>query len=54
MTPVTTDRLTLLLESTGEGIFGIDTAGRCTFANRAAAQTLGWRTNEVLAAICTV
>ncbi|MBX3638350.1 MAG: PAS domain S-box protein [Rubrivivax sp.] len=42
------DRLTLLLESTGEGIFGIDMAGRCTFVNRAAAQMLGWRTEEVL------
>lgn len=42
------DRLTLLLESTGEGIFGIDLAGRCTFVNRAAAQMLGWRTDEVL------
>jgi PAS domain S-box-containing protein len=46
--PAATDRLTLLLESTGEGIFGIDLAGRCTFVNRAAAQMLGWRTNEVL------
>ena len=43
-----TDRLTLLLESTGEGIFGIDLAGRCTFVNRAAAQMLGWRTEDVL------
>ena len=42
------DRLALLLESTGEGIFGIDLAGRCTFINRAAAQTLGWRTELVL------
>jgi len=42
------DRLTLLLESTGEGIFGIDTDGRCTFVNRAAAQMLGWRTEQVL------
>ncbi len=54
MTPATTapeaaaERLTLLLESTGEGIFGIDLAGRCTFVNRAAAQMLGWRTDEVL------
>jgi PAS domain S-box-containing protein len=44
----TPDRLTLLLESTGEGIFGIDMAGSCTFVNRAAAQMLGWRTEEVL------
>jgi PAS domain S-box-containing protein len=42
------ERLALLLESTGEGIFGIDLAGRCTFVNRAAAQMLGWRTEQVL------
>jgi PAS domain S-box-containing protein len=40
--------LNLLLDSTGEGIFGIDMEGRCTFVNRAAGQTLGWRTEEVL------
>ena len=43
-----TRRLTLLLESTGEGIFGIDMDGRCTFVNRAACEQLGWRTEEVL------
>ncbi len=42
------DRLALLLESTGEGIFGVDMDGRCTFVNRAAAQMLGRRTEEVL------
>jgi PAS domain S-box-containing protein len=42
------DRLALLLESTGEGIFGVDMAGCCTFVNRAAAQMLGWRTEQVL------
>ena len=42
------ERLTLLLESTGEGIFGIDLEGRCTFVNRAAAQMLGWRPEMVL------
>lgn len=42
------ERLSLLLESTGEGIFGIDLAGHCTFVNRAAAQMLGWRTEQVL------
>lgn len=41
-------RLTLLLESTGEGIFGIDMGGFCTFVNRAACDQLGWRTEEVL------
>jgi len=48
MLPATADRLTLMLESTGEGIFGIDLAGHCTFVNRAAAQSLGWRTEQVL------
>ncbi len=42
------DRLALLLESTGEGIFGVDMDGRCTFVNRAAAQMLGRRTEDVL------
>jgi PAS domain S-box-containing protein len=42
------DRLNLLLQSTGEGIFGVDLQGRCTFVNRAAAQMLGRRTEEVL------
>lgn len=44
----TTDRLNLLLESTGEGIFGIDMDGACTFVNRAAAQMLGYGTEQVL------
>ncbi|MBA4176582.1 MAG: histidine kinase, partial [Leptothrix sp. (in: Bacteria)] len=48
MEPATTDRLTLLLESTGEGIFGIDMDGRCTFVNRAAAQMIGLGTDMVL------
>lgn len=46
--PAAADRLQLLLESTGEGIFGVDMDGRCTFVNRAAAQTLGWSTDMVL------
>jgi len=47
--PSPRDRLTsLLLESTGEGIFGIDMDGRCTFVNRAAAQMLGRRIDQVL------
>jgi PAS domain S-box-containing protein len=41
-------RLQLLLESTGEGIFGIDMDGCCTFINRAGAHMLGRRTEEVL------
>lgn len=42
------DRFSLLLESTGEGIFGIDLAGHCTFINRAGAQILGYRTEAIL------
>jgi PAS domain S-box-containing protein len=40
--------LALLLESTGEGIFGIDLDGHCTFINRAGAQMLGWVPADVL------
>jgi PAS domain S-box-containing protein len=40
--------LELLLESTGEGIYGIDREGRCTFVNSAAAQMLGYGTAAVL------
>lgn len=41
------DRL-LLLESTGEGIYGIDRQGRCTFINSAAARMLGFLSEELL------
>jgi PAS domain S-box-containing protein len=42
------ERHTLLLESLGEGIFGIDLDGRCTFVNPAALGLLGYRTEMVL------
>lgn len=42
------DKLSQLLESTGEGIFGIDMFGCCTFINRAGAELLGWQTDQVL------
>lgn len=42
------DRLTLLLESTGEGMFGIDLDGRCTFINRAGAKTLGYTAEDLI------
>lgn len=42
------DKLTLLLESTGDGMFGIDLSGRCTFMNRAGAEMLGYAANEVM------
>ena len=37
-------RSRLLLESTGEGIYGVDTDGLCTFCNPAAARMLGYGT----------
>jgi PAS domain S-box-containing protein len=42
------DRLNLLLDSTGEGVFGVDMDGLCTFINRAGAQMLGYEPEEVL------
>jgi diguanylate cyclase (GGDEF)-like protein/PAS domain S-box-containing protein len=38
----------LLLESTGEGIWGVDQDGLCTFINRAAAHMLGYCAQEAL------
>lgn len=42
------DKLTLLLESTGEGVYGIDLEGRCTFINRAGAAMLGYKPADIL------
>ena len=36
------EQIRLLLDSTGEGIYGIDTQGRCTIANPACARILGY------------
>jgi diguanylate cyclase (GGDEF)-like protein/PAS domain S-box-containing protein len=38
----------LLLESTGDGIYGIDTDGNCTFINRAALQMLGYDVADII------
>jgi PAS domain S-box-containing protein len=38
----------LLLESTGDGVYGIDTLGNCTFINPAGAAILGVRPEDVL------
>ncbi len=46
--PLWQARLSLLLESTGEGIFGIDLEGHCTFINRAGAAILGYAPEQVL------
>ncbi len=41
-------KLELILASTGEGIFGMDTDGRCTFANKSALRMLGYRDEQAL------
>ncbi|GAC1524887.1 MAG: hypothetical protein NVS2B4_00350 [Ramlibacter sp.] len=46
--PLWRHQLGLLLEWTGEGIFGIDLAGQCMFINRAGARLLGWDAAAVL------
>jgi PAS domain S-box-containing protein len=46
--PVWQHQLGLLLESTGEGIFGVDLDGSCMFINRAGARMLGFEPVEVL------
>ena len=38
----------LLLDSTGEGIYGIDTTGRFTFVNQAAARMLGYAAGDLI------
>lgn len=41
-------QLEMILESTGEGIYGIDLRGRCIFINEAGARMLGFTPDEVL------
>lgn len=41
-------QLEMLLESAGEGIYGIDLRGRCIFINSAGAEMLGYTPDEVL------
>lgn len=41
-------RLELILNSAGEGIFGIDAKGKVTFVNNAAVKILGWRSEDLL------
>lgn len=43
-------RLQVILESSSEGIYAVDGEGRCTIANRAAAEALGYRFDEWLGA----
>ena len=46
--PLWQHQLSLLLESTGEGIFGIDLEGHCVFINQAGALQLGYEVAQVL------
>ena len=41
-------QMRLLLESTGEGIFGVDEEGNCSFINKAAAGMLGYQQSQLL------
>jgi len=41
-------QLSLILNSAGEGIFGLDNQGNVTFMNRAASLMLGWEVDELL------
>ncbi len=41
-------RMTMLLESLGEGVFGLDREGRCIFINPAALAMLGYDRSEVI------
>jgi PAS domain S-box-containing protein len=45
--PLWQHQLGLLIESTGEGIFGIDLDGNCMFINRAGARMLGFEPAQV-------
>ena len=42
------EQVRLLLNSTGEGIYGVDMAGNCTFANPACARLLGFESVDEL------
>ena len=41
-------RIQLLLQSTDEGIYGVDTKEHCTFINKAASEMLGYKPEEIL------
>ena len=52
MTPPSPEDLSrrdeLILKSAGEGIYGLDSEGRTTFVNPAAASMLGWPEHELI------
>jgi PAS domain S-box-containing protein len=41
-------RMELILECAGEGIFGLDSNGNVTFANKAASEMIGWMPEELV------
>ena len=41
-------QLSLILDSAGEGIFGLDNQGNVTFMNKAASLMLGWEIDELI------
>ncbi len=43
-----TQQMQLLLEFAGQGIYGIDLEGNCTFINRATCELVGYRAEQVL------
>jgi PAS domain S-box-containing protein len=43
-----TQQMKMLLESTGQGIYGIDLQGKCAFINRATCEMVGYRPEEAL------
>ena len=43
-----TQRMELLLEFTGQGIYGINVQGNCTFINRATCEMIDYRPEEAL------
>ncbi|MFY9935360.1 MAG: PAS domain S-box protein, partial [Silvibacterium sp.] len=43
-----TQQMQLLLEFAGQGIYGMDLQGNCTFINRATCELIGYRAEEVL------
>jgi len=42
------NQLEIILDSAGEGIFGIDTQGNVTFINKTASRLLGWRRQDLI------
>lgn len=45
-------QIELILNSAGEGIFGLDLAGCATFVNATASEMLGWKVDEIIGRPC--